>query len=209
MSTVHIESSVLGSWVKTNPVAVATLLGGGIYVLAFESYRAALRPFNVTPSDVGITYTDVIWPVVNGVLFGTLVICGVLTFTAQTLSTRRWQRLSTVWFAAAVLFVLLAVLAIGEENRYQKTVFGGRSYRPPLASRLQVLAALRAECVRIRWSDATQTKPPLPAGDVLYLGASSGTSVFYSARLAQTLRIPSGSIVVVHCSSSPPPRLRR
>lgn len=69
------ESTVsqLIKWAKNNPLPVATFIGGAIYVLVFESYRSVLRPFGVTPADVGIDYTDVIWPVVQSI--GFIVFC--------------------------------------------------------------------------------------------------------------------------------------
>src|SRR5688500_9269482 len=56
-------------WIRANPVATLTVLGGGMYVAALDTYRSALRPFAVTPTDVGIDYAAVVWPIVRSFAF--------------------------------------------------------------------------------------------------------------------------------------------
>ena len=68
--------------------------------------------------------------------------------------------------------------------------FVGVPYLPVLA--------VRAVPADVAWVDGDSERSlPLDARDCLmYLGQANGTSVFYDARTRESLRLPSGNIVV-------------
>jgi hypothetical protein len=187
------------TWVVANPLPAASLFGGVLYILTFESYRGALRPVGVTPADVGIGYADVIWPVGQSLFFLCCVVFGILALSTRIrcvrLSLRKWTAGWVIGSAVAIV-ALLSGLALSEEQQYRDSVRAGETYDPFFTSRLQVLAALRANLVRAEWTDSEASRPSLPAGDLLFLGAADGSTILYSPAEGTTLRVPSGDIVL-------------
>lgn len=190
-------------WTSKNPLKFTSLLGGTIYVLVFESYRSVLRPYGVTPADVGIDYMDVIWPVVQS--FGFLVFALVLviafialkflkirTYLVQSHERRVGMAIVSVFF----ITVLLSGLATSEMVQYRKSIEHGRAYDPIFSSRLQVLAGLRANRVNVAWKGGIDARPSIPTSAILFLGAADGISIFYSYSSEEILRIPSHDIVL-------------
>lgn len=192
----------LRTWANNNPLAVATLLGGVIYVFVFESYRSVLRPFGVTPGDVGIDYTDVIWPVVQsaGFLVFYLMLIAALACRSRTvrdfLMHSHNRQMGIVIVSVVFVIVILSGLAIAEMVQYRNSVEAGRPYEPVFSSRLQVLSGLRANRVKVVWKNTKESRPHLPGGALLFLGAADGISILYSQRSGETLRVASRDILL-------------
>lgn len=88
MATNEILTLPVKTWAKNDPLSLATLLGGVIYAVVFESYRSVLRPLGVTPTDVGIGYIDVIWPVVQGLGFFVFCLTGIAAVALRSPKSR-------------------------------------------------------------------------------------------------------------------------
>jgi hypothetical protein len=198
------ESTVsqLIKWAKNNPLPVATFIGGAIYVLVFESYRSVLRPFGVTPADVGIDYTDVIWPVVQSIGFIVFCLAGIAALAVRSQKIRALlvqsgeRQMGIGIFSIILIIVVLSFLALSEMAEFRNSAKAGRAYDPFFSSRLQVLAGLRANRVKIAWKNIKDDRPPIPTGNLLFFGAADGVSIFYSNGSGEILRIPSHDIVL-------------
>ena len=195
------SKSPVVTWAKNNPTAVASLLGGLIYVVVFDNYRTVLRPFGVTPAEVGIGYLDIVWPVVRSVGFLGFVLCLIIALVSSSLKKhatvlRSLNRGAIVLFVLGVGVFILTIITINEMALYGKCVTAGKEYVPYFGDRLQVLSCLRANRVKVVWKESKESRPPLPTSEVLFLGAADGVGIFYSSNPGETLRVPLHDIVL-------------
>lgn len=200
------SSGPLLTWAKGNPLPVATLLGGVIYVLVFESYRAVLRYFGVTPADVGIDYTDVIWPVVQNIGFLVFVLAGIAASVARFRKLRVWllqEYQALILFSVIPITLVLSFLALSEMAQYRADVEAGSTYDPLFSSRLQVLAGLRANRVTVVWVNEKDSKPTISMDPLLFLGSADGVTVLYSHCSGETIRVPTNAIMLTEMRMQP------
>ena len=193
------SKSPVATWAKNNPTAVASLLGGLIYVVVFDNYRSVLRPFGVTPAEVGIGYLDIVWPVVRSVGFLGFVLFLIIALVSSSLK-KHATVLRSLNRGAIVLLVLgvfiLTIITFTEMALYGNCVTAGKEYVPFFGDRLQVLSCLRANRVKVVWKESKESRPPLPTSEVLFLGAADGVGILYSSNPGETLRVPLHDIVL-------------
>ena len=188
------ESSGLVRWVAANPLTAASLTGGVCYLVVFDSYRAALRPFGLVPSEVGIDYASAVWPAAQ-VLAVFLLGCALVQGFASTFAFVKMleRRLPYLLFLAGAALTALSVVA---EAQFVHLVWNGKPFDPWLSGRLSLLSGLRADLVEVVWKEPTETKPKLPQGEVLMLGVSNGVAVLFVATSHSTWRLPAGDVII-------------
>ncbi|APV48539.1 hypothetical protein BWI17_01860 [Betaproteobacteria bacterium GR16-43] len=169
------------------------MVGGGVcYLVVLESYRGALRPFGLVPSDVGIDYNAAIWPVLGALLVALLAayLFGVLQWLlALKVHATNFPRLLAY---GALVVTVLSLVAYAEQVRYVESIKAG-GYTP---WRVSLLGALRADLVCVRWKEAGSAKAPLPNGNVFLLGSAGGTVIFYDIASATTWRVAANDLVI-------------
>jgi hypothetical protein len=180
-------------WHFENPIAAATALGGILYLIVSEGYRAALRPFGILPQEIGIDYTSTVWPAAQVFVIALLVYWALRLSPVQSFQVFV-RKPSAVHVIPVALLLYLATFAA--ESHYLIAVQKGISYNPFPFGRLTVLPALRADEVHLTWKDGAQGKPSLPGSGLLLLGVGGGTAYVYAASTKETLRLPLNDLVV-------------
>ena len=188
------DTRSLLTWLTNNPVTAVSIAGGVIYMLVFESYRAALRPFGVTPAEVGVDYATAVWPVAQALAFVALT-CFLLLLMLSPVAFMR-SLAARLTLIGTVCTVVVVAASIYGEAQYVSDVRRGDRFEPILSGRLSILNGLRADLVEVTWKEASPAKPQLPSEKLLLLGIANGTAIIYSAGSATTWRVPIQEIVV-------------
>ena len=176
----------------SNPMSAVTLAGGAIYLLVFESYRAALAPFGVNPSEVGISYSTAIWPATQ-----VLLVLLIATLLASRLDSEGIlaDLLLRPTVSVPLVAVLLYVLAVVAQSQFIYQTRAGSPFQPIFAGRFSVLAALQTTLATASWKDGN-TSSPLPSSRLLFLGSAAGTALIYEVNTQRTWRLPSADVVI-------------
>jgi hypothetical protein len=119
--------------------------------------------------------------------------------TGVTLRQRR-QDLRRTYISAALavllsLFIVVVFVLTAVAGARARLVQAGHVVDPVRLVGLVILP-VQADRAEVAWIKTDGTSPQLPA-DLLYLGSSGGTSVFYDPMKQSLLRLPSSSIVTV------------
>jgi hypothetical protein len=184
-------------------VAVLGLL---LYVPVYVAYESFYRGLGVAPDEVGLTYTaalsrEITWfassVVVLCVAGGTLAVAAWLAFRPARLWTllkfpgrpsAPARRVSAI--AALLTVTLIIVLVVYQVQSVPKVESG-----VPAAPQARSFFKARADLVQVAWIDKSPAGVSVPQR-MLYLGQSNGVAVFWDARSASSVRIPTGSITI-------------
>jgi hypothetical protein len=190
-------------------VVVPIQIVGGVLVYALVSlahvqFYGALE---VAPADVGLGYAATLASVIGlefFVFFGAFV---VAIFLINYQMSRK-----TAWYALAVihglLFVAFLAFVIYNSTPAANAVKQGRPVVPIRTGPL-LLLAIHADPATIKATGKpgeTKAVDDLAKRDLLYLGSTGGTAVFYDSRNHRAVYVPRSNITleVSNCRIKPP-----
>jgi hypothetical protein len=210
----------LGAWVGANPLPFLTLLGVLWYALTTVSFSAFYVELGLTPSEVGITYTDTLVRAVAALPI--LVLAWAFFFVLFIVFSVAWEAVAVGWRQLRNKPDREHPLVAEKDHRRRLAVFGlgtaifalflawpalsrdladevkdGKAVTPGFPSWTNPLG-LRAQPARITWLEGS---PPtglegLAGESLLYLGQASGMLVLFNPATDQALRVPSGAVVL-------------
>ena len=195
----------LVAWCIANPLSALSLAGGIVYMIVFESYRAALAPFGITPAEIGIDHTTALWPAARVLIILAAVMFFLKSISSISVAINHIERNLAAYLI--VLTALLYALSVLAEAQFIFHTANGKPYRPLLSGRLSTLAALQTSSAELEWKNK-DLKSPLPTGNIVYFGSAGSLGLFYESSTGKTWRIPVSEIVV-KTVFNPPPRLGR
>jgi hypothetical protein len=201
----RVDERVL-KWAAENPLPALTLTGAALYIVLRESYVIFYSRFGVDPEDVGLGYVQVLTQVATGslLILAFIVSQAVAYFwlykrDPQESSTGRTRFLILGQVLGMVLLII--ALSFSTAFRLSSHVRSGSAIAPTgfdLSAFVNNILAVRVPQVQVYWADERATSAARWSGarSLMYLGQASGVSVFYDPARRETLRLPSGSVVV-------------
>lgn len=185
--------------------------GAGIllYGLVYIVYSHFYSKLGVSPEEIGLGQASMLVHSI-GYLIGLLLLSAFAAYIHARLAKTSHHRLYSSAFLVititgmAVLFFLIPVrIADAQATDVQ----AGRSVVPMRFFFIPVLD-VAASPVLVEWTNVSTPKArSLAAHKLFYLGASGGTSVFYDPTIGQSLRAPSGSVLVLALNCEAIPKL--
>jgi hypothetical protein len=178
------------------------LVGG----LLYATLRIALGHFydslGVTPEEVGWDITTVL----ARFALPLVVTVGVILFLLLRFTEERFARLGfigwiqTLWWVFPLAFIAIIVMLVGFAQSDVNRLRSGK----PLSANLDQFFPISAPCVHVSWIDPPQHRQEgMPSFDSAHefflLGQRGGTTVLFDATVDQSLRIPSGSVLLASC----------
>jgi hypothetical protein len=178
------------------------LVGG----LLYATLRIALGHFydslGVTPEEVGWDITTVL----ARFALPLVVAVGIILFLLLRFTEARFVRLGfigwvrTLWWVFPLAFIALIVTLVGFAQWDVNRLRSGK----PLSANLDQFVPISAPCVHVLWIDPPQQRQEgMPSFDSAHefflLGQQEGTTVLFDATVDQSLRIPSGSVLLTSC----------
>jgi hypothetical protein len=186
--------------------AVVAVLGLILYVPTYVAYEYFYTSLGVSPDEIGLGYATALSREITWLASYIVILCsvGALLVAAVWLAVgpaRLWgilrlprrpaaptRRVSALTAALATAIVLEIVVF---QVQSVPTVNSGIPAAPSARSFFKA----RADLVQVAWIDKSPQAAAVPER-MLYLGQSNGVAVFWDPRDEQSVRIPTGSIVI-------------
>jgi hypothetical protein len=187
------------NWISGNIPFAVSAVGGFLYLIVEVGYRLALRPFGVTPAEVGVDYVRSIFGTLPFILM-MIGSCSLFVILDAWMAHRYVEpqpargRTFLVLSLLVILFSFASAVSV-EEWQYVRVVSQGRAYEPLLAHMSPL--TLRADSVQVEWTEPGATKASLPSGRLLLFGVANDIAVILEVDTFRIWRLPVGDLIIV------------